>query len=191
MRDEQEKEIGRYPKQGNMQNNVDFKNTPMRATADQIRCARAGCNLRAIEGSEYCPTHQHFGKPLYDFNKVKIQNRLEAMRRHPDARNLEIELALIRHLLEKVVTNCTEDMDFLRSSGQIMQLVDRISSLLKTNIKVEQVTHQLLSIEEVVEIAQKIVAIVAEYLDLDDIESVTQRIEEVLVGVNDSPISDS
>jgi len=167
-----------------MQNSTDFKNTPRAPVGDAPRCARAGCSLEAVLDSPYCAIHQHIGQSLYDFNRVKIQNRLEAMRKHPDAKNLEIELALIRHLLEKVVSTCTEDMDFLRSSGQIMQLVDRISNLLKTNIRVEQVTHQLLSIEEVVEIAQKIVAIVGEYLDVDDIESVTQRIEEVLVSAS-------
>ena len=165
-----------------LQNSKDFKNTPERATGDQKCCERAGCDLRAVANSKYCAIHQHLDRTeLYDFDKVRIANRIDNIRKHPDSRNLEVELALIRHLLEKIVNVCKEDTDFIRFSGQIMQMVDKISNLLKTNIQVSQVTHQLLSIEEVVTIAQSIVAIVAEYLDVDTLQEVSERVEKVLV----------
>lgn len=165
-----------------MQNNPDFKNQPVRATGDQKRCERAGCDMRATENG-YCPMHQHFGnKGLYDFRRVQIANRLAEIRKHPDSKNLEVELALIRQILEKIVNTCEQDADYLRFSGQIMQMVDKISHLLKTNIQLGQVTHQLLSIEEVIGIAQQIVVIVGDYLDEDALAKVSERIEQVLMG---------
>ena len=163
-----------------MQNNTDYKNLPQRATGDQKRCKCAGCDFRAVAESDFCAMHKP--EKLYDFTRVKIANRLDAIRKHPDSRNLEIELALIRHLLEKIVNTCQEDTDYLRFSGQIMQMVDKISQLLKTNIQVGQITHQLLSIEEVVNIAQRIVGIVGDYLDIDTLQKVSDRVEEVLMG---------
>lgn len=166
-----------------MRNNLDFKQITLRAKEGETTCDIGGCALRAVPGSKYCGIHGNSPQPesLYKFEKSKIALRLAEIRKHPDSQNLEVELGLIRHLLENIINKCNDEMDFIQNSGQITQLVDKIQLLLKTNVHVGQVTKQLLSIEEVVTIAQQLVSIVSEYVDLDDLQEISERFEQCFV----------
>ncbi len=163
-------------KSANMSKN-DCKHIPERSKPGDPVCSWANCQMLPIAGSDRCNMHHRKKEDLYAFKRLSIANRLQELRKHPDSRNLEIELALIRNILENVVNECD---DFVRSSGQIMALVDRISALLQSNIRVGQITGELLSIEEVGNLAQKMVEIVSEYVTVDDLAEVIERFEEVL-----------
>jgi len=161
-------------------NKNDFKNIPKRAEINEITCARAGCHFAVVPESRFCAIHHTTDGDLYKLDRAKIADRIAEIRKHPDSRNLEVELALIRHILEGILQK-SEDMDkLLRNSGTIGTLIDKIQALLSANIRVGQITGTLLSIEDVVTIAQALVAIVGEYVDENDVEEIMTRFQQVI-----------
>jgi putative heme degradation protein len=166
-------------------NKNDFKNIPQRAKPGDQICNRPGCEFAVaiVDGvpQTHCHIHLRDTSDLYRLNRVEVINRLNEIRRHPDSHTLEVELALLRNILESILNTCNESMDFIRNSGTIGSLVDKIEKLLKSNVSVAQATGALMSIEEVVTIAQALVAIVSEYLDPDELGEVVERFQRTVL----------
>jgi len=161
-------------------NKNDCKNIPKRAQEGDITCDRAGCHFAVIPGSNHCAIHHSKTPDLYQIDRAQVSARLQTMRHHPDANNLEVELALIRHILETLLKQCQDGEALLRNSGTIGSLVDKVQNLLTANIRAGQITGSLLTIEEVVTIAQDLVSIVAEYVDEEDVQEIMSRFQESL-----------
>lgn len=161
-------------------NHKDGIRIPERAPEGEPTCDYGSCQFRRVPGSKHCVLHHHQREDLYSFARVEIKNKLQEIRKHPDSRNLETELALIRHILENLINTCDEASDLIRCSGQILQLVDRVKDLLAANIKVGQITGELMTIEEVTTIAQTLVGIVAEFVTPQDLETVVERFSSAL-----------
>jgi len=163
----------------------DFKNVPTRAKEGEITCDQGGCDFKVvyIDGipQQHCALHHRVTEDLYKLKRADVINRLTEIRQHPDSRNLEVELALCRSILEETLNSCTEAIDFVRNSGTIGALIEKIERLLKSNVAIAQATGTLMSIEEVVTIAQALVAIVTEYLDQDDLAEIVERFQRVIM----------
>ena len=158
----------------------DFKNVPKRAKEGEITCDHPGCSFAIVPDSIHCAIHHRVTTDLYRLERAEVVNRLHEIRSHPDSRHLEIELALMRKMLETVLNQCQESTDLIRNSGTIGSLIDKIQGLLASNVKIGQITGTLMTLEEVADIAKALVGIVAEYLDPDEIAEVVDQFEEVL-----------
>lgn len=161
----------------------DFKQPLKKSTENDKRCAEARCTFASIPGTDYCPLHQPKNADLYAFKKTEIAANLHKMRNHQDFHTLEVEIGLIRYLLESYVNSCETHLDLMRNSGQMLQLVDRINGLLKSNIQVGQITGELMSKEQVVTIAQQMVTIISDYLTEDELGEVLGKFGEIFDNV--------
>jgi hypothetical protein len=170
-------------------NKNDFKNVPQRAKEGDRQCDHPGCQFAvAIVDNvpqNHCHIHLRDTTDLYKLKRSEVINRLNEIRRHPDSRHLEIELALVRNILEETLNQCTESLDLIRNSGTIGSLVEKIEKLLKSNVAISQATGSLMSIEEVVTIAQALVAIVTEYLTPDELGEVVERFQQTIMSTQE------
>jgi hypothetical protein len=177
----------------------DSKHIPVRCEPDDPRRCQANvshgqCPFLAVppnqngQGGKYCPIHTssfsqndkgvHGG--LYNFNRTEVLSRLQTFKNHPDSRALAIELGLLRLILEQTVNKC-DAYDLLGQSAQISVMVDKIRDTLIANVKLEQKVGDLLSIEQVITIAQALYGVVCEHInDVEILERIANEFENVL-----------
>jgi len=170
----------------------DEKQVPIRcAENDPNRCqssARQGqCPFLAVPGTIHCPIHgskesKASENALYQFNKTEVLARISAFRSHGDSRTLAIELGLLRLLLEQIINKC-DSYDLVMNSVQISTLITQIKELQTANIKLEQRVGDLLAMDQVIEIAQSLYAVVTKYItDVDILGKVAEEFEDILGG---------
>ncbi len=158
--------------------NQDLKHTPQRCSDpdDPQRCHGAcntgQCPFKAVPGTKLCPVHtvsgvqhnldQKKANDLYSFKNALARNRVNQFRNHPDFRNLEVEIAVVRLTLEEILNQCNASFDFLSYAPQITILVERIERLLKSNVRIGQLTGELMTLDQVAEIAQQLILAITE-----------------------------
>ena len=151
----------------------DEKHIPVRCEEDDPnRCQGMAqgdqCRFLSIPGEKFCVIHtkhrDQTAKALYEFNKTEVLSRIASFRGHGDSKTLAIELGLLRLLLEQAVNKCEGPYDLLTNSVQLSALISQIKELQLANVKLEEKVGDLLSLEQVIEIAQKLYAIVVENL---------------------------
>jgi len=152
------------------------KHVPVRCEAENPhRCvgqtAQGQCCMLAMphtwdSGKPLCPLHGTPPRPsLYRISNTEIADRMNDMRRNPQSYTLEHELALVRVLLETVLQQCDSAATLVVRSGHLLELTSQVERLLGANIKLAEKTNNLLSIEQVTEIAQSLIDIVAAQLE--------------------------
>lgn len=150
----------------------DMKNVPVRCeNNDPRRCqkntAHGQCPFLSQPGANYCAIHgpiiDQNAQGLYQFNRTEVIHRINAFRSHGDSRTLAIELGLLRLLLEQLVNKC-DAYDLLMHSVQLTTLITQIKELQISNVKLEQKVGDLLSSEQVIDIAQSLYAVVSSTL---------------------------
>ena len=118
------------------------------------------------EKKPLCPLHGRPPRPsLYNIPNADVANRMTEMRKHPQNYTLENELALVRVLLETTLGQCQDAASLLIKSGPLLELTAQIDRLLGSNIKLAEKTGHLLSVEQVAQIAQSLIDIVADELE--------------------------
>lgn len=174
----------------------DQKHIPIRcAEDDPQRCQGMAkgnqCHFLSIPGEQYCVIHTKHkdqeAKGLYEFNKTEVLSRLAAFKGHGDSKTLAIELGLLRLLLEQAVNKCEGPYDLLTNSVQLSALISQIKELQLANIKLEEKVGDLLSIEQVIEIAQKLYSVVVQHLEVlpgneEILGAIAEGFEETLIG---------
>lgn len=117
-------------------------------------------------GKPLCPLHGTPPRPsLYRISNTDVADRMNDMRKNPQSYTLEHELALVRVLLETVLQQCDSAATLIVRSGHLLELTSQVERLLGANIKLAEKTNNLLSIEQVTEIAQSLIDIVAAQLE--------------------------
>lgn len=167
----------------------DEKQVPIRCPEnDPHRCqasARGGqCPFLAMPGTIHCPIHgskeiRASENALYQFNKTEVLARISAFRSHGDSRTLAIELGLLRLLLEQIINKC-DGYDLIMNSVQISTLIGQIKELQTANIKLEQRVGDLLSMDQVIEIAQALYTAVTKYVsDVEILGKIAEDFENI------------
>lgn len=145
----------------------DQRYVPVRcAEDDPNRCqsyAGSGggqCPFLAIPGGPTCPLHGNHTvvheetTGLYNFKRTEVLHRLSQFKKHPDANRLTTELGVLRLTLEELINRCDTNYDLIAASGQMTILIQNIERLLISNRKIEKQMSELLTLEQVVMMAQ-------------------------------------
>jgi len=142
------------------------------------------CIFLAAENHKYCYMHGAATAKNKDarlYNIAKYNAKIERFADHTKMKTLTEELAVLRIMLETRLESCQTDRDLLLNSGPLAELVTKIRDTLSANTKLQQALGELLDRQTVVEIAQKIINIVAEEVkDPDTVNAIALKIAEVL-----------
>ena len=173
----------------------DEKHIPKRCkTNDPHRCATGDCEFLAVPGDTHCILHNRSQdldttkKGIYNFNMTEVALRIKQFKNHPDSKKLTEELGLLRLLLEQAVNKCECAYDLVTQSTQLTALVEKIRIVQQANINIEQKLGDLLSMEQVTEIAQALYDVVTlhikkqlpEDVALDTLEDIAKDFEITL-----------
>jgi len=150
----------------------DQKNVPVRCKEDDPnRCQgmtkRGQCPFLAMPDHKHCVIHGRVQEntSLYNFERTEVLARLSVFRGHTDSRTLATELGVLRLLLEQIINKCGE-YELLQNSVQIASIIDKIKDLQLANTKLEERVGDLLSVEQVIEVAQQLYGSVVTHLKI-------------------------
>jgi hypothetical protein len=147
---------------------------------DPDRCMGVGalgqCPYKKVAPSEYCMRHGA-NKTLEKQEKEKVSNyrlqmyreRVEAFAENPKVKNLREEVGILRMTLESIINRCKGDEDLLMYSNKISDLIMKIDKVVLSCNKLEIVGGQLLDRNAALLFATKIVNIIADHVEDEDI----------------------
>lgn len=131
-----------------------------RSTGDHDACRTAGCKIRKLEGSDYCPmhgAHQQLNatakNDLYQFQvgQYLFHNKQDMDEHKYDLSN---ELGVTRVILQKHLEKITDEASLGLYNNKVNQQIDRIQKLVESCLKADQKLGTLMSEEDTVMIAQ-------------------------------------
>jgi hypothetical protein len=168
--------------------------TPIRCEEDdpnrcQASTPRGQCKFLAQENQAYCTYHLDPNKTenanLYEFNRTefhsKFSARINQFRKHERTRDISEEIGVLRVILERTLTRCTDDYELILQAPNIQELIDKIEKLIQSSIKIDKYIGELLSKQQVLQIAQELVNVVAEEVQSEDtIRKIAKRFEEIV-----------
>lgn len=154
---------------------------------DPNRCQHVGakgqCNLKKMEGSQFCrphggPIHEYAQKQkeLQNYQIGKYQAILEQKRNSPELKTLNDEVAILRVTLEQRLKMCQTDVDLLTHSQAIADLVSRIERTVVACAKLEDKLGMTFDRARLIEFAQEIVSVLTDELTPEQLQSVGDKI---------------
>ena len=170
----------------------DHKYIPVRcAENDPHRCqsmtSNGQCPFLAVPPTEYCVIHGNHevrhavDKELYEFTRTEVLARLGKFKSHPEAMKLTTELGVLRITLESLLNKCTDNYEFVTNSAMISSLIGSIERTLTANLKLEKHMSSLLSLTQVIQLAQSLYNAVCHYvIDPDILEKIAQDFENIM-----------
>lgn len=176
---------------------LDHKYIPIRCAAnDPHRCQASvetgQCPFLAVPPTQYCVLHGNHTirheqqEALYQFNRTEMLHRLAKFRAHPDAINLTTELGILRLTLEALLNKCTDNYEFVTQSATITNLVQSIEKTLFTNLKLEKHMSSLLSLQQVIMMAQQFFNVVTQHIkDVDILDDIADEFEKIMLNPPD------
>lgn len=150
----------------------------------------APCTNERIEGSDYCSMHggnrvveTQKKKAMYEFYRTKyIKDKAERLPEFSRNKfNLETEIGILRIQLEELLNKCEDENDLLRFQPKINDLITRIEKTTTAALKLDQKIGSLLTKEQMVDVAQKLLNVIQEEIDdLDKVKIIADRFTEIL-----------
>jgi hypothetical protein len=181
----------------------DHKYLPVRCDEkDQHRCQaqteHGQCPFLAVPPTQYCVIHGNHSirktenDELYEFKRTEVLSRLAKFRQHPDAMKLTTELGILRLTLEALLNKCTDNYEFVTNSATISNLIGSIERTLTANLKLEKHMSSLLSMTQVIAMAQQFFNTVTTYIkDPDTIEAIAFAFEQIMTNPPDDTMGDN
>ena len=171
----------------------DHKYTPVRCDENdphrcQVSTEKTGqCPFLAVPPTKYCPIHgnhsvrQEETEALYQFSRTEVLHRLQQFRKHPDALKLTTELGVLRLTLESLLNKCESNYDFVTNNATITNLIASIEKTLTANLKLEKHMNDLLSLGQVVQMAQSFFNTVTQFItDPEILEQIANEFERIM-----------
>jgi hypothetical protein len=154
------------------------------------------CIFLAIPPGTYCPIHNGLQavrsadkQELYNLNKTEVLIRLQQFRDHPDSAKLTTELGVLRLTLETLLNKLNDNFELITNSAIITNLINSIEKTLSANFKLEQHMNDLLSLTQVIIMAQSLFNIITQFVkDPDIIETIAQEFEQILKNPPDKEV---
>lgn len=149
--------------------------------ADPSRCKGTSpggqCMQRAVEGSDYCPSHggsnkQHEKEQLrsYLLTQVDSARRFEQLQdRYDPVRELRDAIAMTHLLIERRMNLIQTDADLMVACSSLKGLIETMDKLVNSATRIEQHLGELLSKNTIYNLAQITVNIL-----IDELETVPQ-----------------
>jgi len=150
--------------------------------------ATGQCPYLAVPGFKHCKMHH--GQELssqrkaqkHQYNLGKWQARIEEFEGHEQIRSLRSEIGITKMVLEAVVNKCEDAHELMMNSSKISELVSKIEKLVPLMQKMEDHAGITLDKAAVLQLADTIAAIMADYLeDPDDKAECADRIISAIV----------
>lgn len=165
-----------------------------RVPLDDPNCCKAvtnrgPCNIKAIEGRNYCRVHFGFGAKNEENQKARnfrlniYQRRVNDFADNDQVKSLREEIGILRMLLEEVVNKCNNATDLIIASNKIADLAIRIEKLVVSCHKLEQSTGSLLDKTTVLILADTFIQIAGEVIPPDKIDYVSERLMKTIESV--------
>jgi hypothetical protein len=132
------------------------------------------CPYLAVPGFQYCKMHhgqEHAAarrKEKHQYNLGKWQARIEEFEDHEQIKSLRSEIGITKMVLEAVVNKCEDAHDLMINSSKISELVSKIEKLVPLMQKMEDHAGITLDKAAVLQLADRIAAIMADYLEDPD-----------------------
>ena len=170
----------------------DHKYLPIRcAENDPHRCQcqteKGQCPFLAVPPTQYCVIHGNHSirksetDELYEFKRTEVLSRLAKFRQHPDAMKLTTELGVLRLTLEALLNKCADNYEFVTNSATISSLIGSIERTLTANLKMEKHMNDLLSLTQVIQMAQQFFNVVTQHIkDPEIIETIAVAFEQIM-----------
>lgn len=153
------------------------------------------CRIKKVEGSDYCVKHQFRGTNGRSMRLYQIgayQRRFEDFLNNPNLRSLHEEVGLARMTLESIVRECGADQKkLILFSSKILEMVKGIKETIQACHKLELSMGKLLDKNQIVILAERIIAIIALYVPdpatleligneiLQAVEEISKPIEQI------------
>lgn len=172
----------------------DHKYLPVRCDEkDPHRCQaqteNGQCPFLAVPPTQYCVIHGNHSirkaenDELYEFKRTEVLDRLAKFRQHPDAMKLTTELGVLRLTLEALLNKCTDNYEFVTNSATISNLIGSIERTLTANLKLEKHMNDLLSLTQVIQMAQQFFNVVTQYIkEPEIIEIIATEFERIMMN---------
>jgi len=165
--------------------------------ADPLRCQAIGagnqCRMVRMDGSEYCALHGgnvavqvEAKKDAFRYAAAKWQAKIEKHSDAPDIKKLNIEIGVLRLLLEERLTQCKDEIDLMTHSPAISQMVLNIERLVTSCHRLEDKMGHHLDKSAVIQFASQVVEILSEELqDAAALTRIADRIAKAIGGSDD------
>lgn len=158
---------------------------------DPRRCqgitAHGQCQYLREDNSEFCIMHggnrageQKKKKDLRNYRLTKFQARTSELANNDNLKSLGDEVGILRMLIEERINSCLDASELLLVSGPLADLVMKCSALVEKCQRLESKLGQHLDRTKVMQFAQVCVEIISNYIDEDDIGSVSDEILKAL-----------
>lgn len=156
--------------------------------ADPNRCQAPSkdgqCRNYAEHGSDYCKYHQ--GVSTKDQDDIRsylvaqadVKRRLAQLDSQQDPiRDLQRTISVTHILIERCLDACETNTDLMAASGPLLAMIQRMESLQKTVVSVQEKLDELLPRAAVLELGHAIQTVIIDELShLDGYEEIVDRI---------------
>ncbi len=148
------------------------------------------CNMRAVEGSKFCPAHggnQASAKikqeEMRNYRLSKFKARLIELGNNDNVTNLRDEVAILRIMIEERINSCADAQELMMVSSPLSDLIMKVEKVVVSCNKLESKLGNLLDRTKALQFAQTIVQIIGNYVtDEDQLEKIS---DEILTALDD------
>lgn len=148
------------------------------------------CNLKAIEGSQYCPAHggnkayeSKQKQELRNYRLAKFKQRAIELGNSEHITSLRDEVAILRMLVEEKVNQCNDTQELMLISGPLADLMMKVEKVVVSCNRLESKLGNLLDRAKVLQFAQIIIEIISTHCSEDILNKVAEEIEEALNSI--------
>ncbi len=160
---------------------------------DRCQAVFAGgqCPYKRHEVSEYCIMHggnkaveAAKKRAVHDYKLQTYQERLDTLAGSANVKNLRGEIGILRIAMEETLAMIKTPNQFPLYADKLQSLARDLKGLVEVAQKIEERNRELLSKTEVFNIADAVVAIVADYItDPDQLLEVGELLNAAIIGI--------
>jgi hypothetical protein len=158
---------------------------------DPNRCqsndSRGQCQLKALEGSQYCQIHggnRAVAKKELEEKKQylanKFLNRAAELRENGALLSLTTELSYLKAILDRRFEMIRDEHSFVLNQASAADLIMKINTLVHSTVKLNDKLGSTLTADQALQFAQELQQIIAEELEGEALERVKSKIADCL-----------
>jgi hypothetical protein len=145
------------------------------------------CPYKAVEGRNYCPRHlgSDQGEKRESVKKyitAKWQDRIGSQADHPEIKNLNEEVGILRMTLEAKLNQCNDENMLLMYSSTLTTLVREIRDTVSHLHKIQMQTNSVLDRTQALDFVYKLGEIIFKEIgDLPGAPEMLKRISDAMI----------
>lgn len=171
-----------------------------RATNPDEQCTEmykfGRCPYKAHDHSTKCMMHggmieeiQYNDKEIFKYRASKWEAKINHFADNEGAKSLRQEIGVSRMILEEILLKCKDSTDLLLYSTKIVNLIGSIEKLVLSCTKLEDRLGIVLDKTTILNLAEQIGQILAEFVPEDQLSEASDRIEAAILDAGRKPLS--